>query len=58
FDDRWTFEGRRMLIASYDDAILSLLALQISLRIGKHAASMDIRIGQDLQNLATQAYTG
>ncbi|KAG8894143.1 hypothetical protein FRC00_009466 [Tulasnella sp. 408] len=58
FDDRWTLEGRRMLMASYDDAILSLLALQISLRIGKHAASMDIRIGQDLKNLATQAYIG
>lgn len=58
FHDQWTLEGRHMLMASYDDAVLSLLALQISLRIGKHAASMDIRIGQNLQDLATQAYMG
>ncbi|KAG9044923.1 hypothetical protein FS837_007310 [Tulasnella sp. UAMH 9824] len=58
FHDQWTLEGRHTLRTNYDDAILSLLALQISLRIGKYAASMDIRIGQNLQNLATQAYMG
>ncbi|KAG8915344.1 hypothetical protein FRC01_003694 [Tulasnella sp. 417] len=58
FDDRWRLEGQPMLLANYDDAVLSLLALHISLRIGKSAASIDIRIGQNLQNLATQAYAG
>ncbi|KAG8909895.1 hypothetical protein FRC01_006658, partial [Tulasnella sp. 417] len=58
FHDRWALEGRTTLMSSYDDAILSLLALHISLRIGKHADSMEIRIGEKLRNLAIRAYMG
>ncbi|KAG8946585.1 hypothetical protein FRC04_011563 [Tulasnella sp. 424] len=56
--DQWLPGGGRTLNGPYDDAMLSLIGLQISLRIGKKAASMDIRIGQNLQDVASRAYLG
>ncbi|KAG8891618.1 hypothetical protein FRC01_014604, partial [Tulasnella sp. 417] len=58
FHAQWAFTGRTILMSSYDDAILSLLALQISLRIGKYADSMEIRIGDKLRTLVLRAYMG
>ncbi|KAG8998250.1 hypothetical protein FRB90_012345 [Tulasnella sp. 427] len=56
--DQWAFQGSGAFEDAYDDAILSLVALQISLRIGNQAASMAVRVGQNLRELASQAYLG
>ncbi|KAG9002952.1 hypothetical protein FRB90_011282, partial [Tulasnella sp. 427] len=56
--DQWAIEGFGAFEGTYDDAVLSLVALQISIRIGNQAASMVVRVGQSLRDLASQAYMG